>query len=128
MSNADDPQAWIVKARADLLCIANNIAAAQVPWDIVAFHAQQAAEKALKAFLVSRGETVVKTHDLTFLLNQCLAVGAHWDEFDEPCRWLTRYAAHSRYPGMEPELDAAEGQSAVAAARRIVDAVAAMLN
>ena len=48
-------KAWLVKAENDLLNIENNLAAAQVPWDTVSFHAQQAAEKLLKAFLVYHG-------------------------------------------------------------------------
>src|SRR5436309_7755862 len=47
MSDADHPQAWIEKAESDFLCIENNLAAKRVPWDVVAFHAQQAAEKML---------------------------------------------------------------------------------
>jgi HEPN domain-containing protein len=37
-------EAWLAKAEHDLLNIENNLAA-QVPWDTVCFHAQQAAEK-----------------------------------------------------------------------------------
>jgi len=41
---------WLAKVRSDLLAIAGCIAADETPWDAVTFHAQQAAEKALKAF------------------------------------------------------------------------------
>ncbi|MBM4080999.1 MAG: HEPN domain-containing protein, partial [Planctomycetes bacterium] len=51
-----DPEAnwadWVGKADNDLLNVRNNLAAERVPWDTVCFHAQQAAEKMLKAFLV----------------------------------------------------------------------------
>jgi|GEM_PF-7115413 len=50
MSGEGDPKAWMAKVRSDMLCIENNLAAKHVPWDAVAYHAQQAAEKALKAF------------------------------------------------------------------------------
>jgi hypothetical protein len=42
--------AWLRKADHDLLNIRNNLAAKDIPWDTVCFHAQQAAEKVLKAF------------------------------------------------------------------------------
>lgn len=42
---------WVQKAQNDLLNIENNLAASRTPWDTVCFHAQQAAEKILKAFL-----------------------------------------------------------------------------
>lgn len=64
MSNPDDPNAWLEKVDADLLAIENNLVAPRIPWSVVAFHAQQAAEKVLKAFLVSTGDTVPRTHDL----------------------------------------------------------------
>jgi HEPN domain-containing protein len=47
--------AWIAKAENDLLNVENNLLASRVPWDTVCFHAQQVAEKLLKAFLVFRG-------------------------------------------------------------------------
>lgn len=55
MSNPDDPASWVAKADSDLLCIANNLNHPQVPWDAVCFHAQQAAEKMLKAFWQAAG-------------------------------------------------------------------------
>lgn len=48
--------AWLAKADNDLLNIDNNLAAEQVPWDTVCFHAQQVAEKVLKAYLVYHGQ------------------------------------------------------------------------
>lgn len=42
--------AWLRKADHDLLNIENNLAAKEIPWDTVCFHAQQAAEKVMKPF------------------------------------------------------------------------------
>lgn len=47
--------AWLRKADHDLLNIENNLAAKDIPWDTVCFHAQQVAEKVLKAFLAHYG-------------------------------------------------------------------------
>lgn len=73
MSPADDPKAWMAKAHSDMLCIDNNLAAQQVPWDTVVYHAQQAVEKTLKAFLISRRAPMPHTHDLGRLLDDCVA-------------------------------------------------------
>jgi HEPN domain-containing protein len=43
---------WLHKADHDLLNINNNLAASEIPWDTICFHAQQIAEKCLKGFLV----------------------------------------------------------------------------
>ena len=40
--------AWVALAESDWLCIRNNLEASETPWNTVAFHAQQAAEKYLK--------------------------------------------------------------------------------
>ena len=60
-------RAWVLKAEHDLLNIENNLAAREIPWDTVCFHAQQCAEKYLKALLVSRKIDPPKIHDLTEL-------------------------------------------------------------
>ena len=49
---SQDVRAWVQRAEHDLLNIENNLVAARVPWDTVCFHAQQSAEKYLKALLI----------------------------------------------------------------------------
>ena len=66
--------AWLAKADNDLLNIDNNLAAEHVPWDTVCFHAQQVAEKVLKAYLVYHGQRPTRTHDLVALLARCVGV------------------------------------------------------
>jgi hypothetical protein len=57
MSPLDPPfRAWVIKADSDLLNIANNLAAARVPWDTVCFHAQQAARQKDRADRVRQYE------------------------------------------------------------------------
>ncbi len=61
-------RSWLAKAENDLLNIENNMRGNRVPWDTVCFHAQQAAEKLLKAFLVFHETVPPRTHDLVALL------------------------------------------------------------
>lgn len=127
MRNPDDPAAWIAKADSDLLCIDNNLNDARIPWDIVGFHAQQAAEKMLKAYLVSRGEVVARTHNLIGLLDTCNALGAGFQSLRADCVSLTPYAVALRYPTDLADVSELEGREAVAAARRVYDAVRAAI-
>ena len=60
-------RAWVLKADHDWLNIENNLAAREIPWDTVGFHAQQCAEKYLKVLLISRQIDPPKIHDLTEL-------------------------------------------------------------
>lgn len=129
MSDPDDPHAWVAKAQADLLCIENNLRSRETPWELVAYHAQQAAEKMLKACLVGQKAVVPRTHDLGRLLGDCLA----WPSclalaaIAADCDLLTPYGIAVRYPGDEPDVDAAEARQAVAAAKRIAAAVQEVL-
>ncbi len=59
---------WLAKARNDLLNADNNLNAADIPFDTVCFHCQQAAEKVLKAYLVAQGKAYPTTHDLLHIL------------------------------------------------------------
>ena len=64
------PATWIAFAR-------RNVQAADVLqqndiYEESCFHAQQAAEKALKAFLLHNGQTPPRIHDLSDLLTRCL--------------------------------------------------------
>ena len=128
MNNPDDPRTWIAKAENDLLSIRNNLSAQRVPWDVVCFHAQQAAEKMLKAFVVSRGQTVSRTHNLEALLAEAVATGGPLEVLEADCRLLTPYAVMFRYPGAAGEPSEQEGREAVVAAERVYERVRAALK
>ena len=120
---ADNALAWLAKADSDLLNISNNMASERVPWDTVCYHAQQAAEKALKALLVHHGRLPAKTHDLVALLQPCSEAEATLLVFEEKCRRLTGYGVAARYPGDIYDVDAATARGLVEAAREIVRAI-----
>ncbi len=116
-------EGWLVKAEHDLLNIENNLAAAQVPWDTVCFHAQQAAEKLLKAFLVFHHQIPPRTHDLIVLLTGCVWIEEKLRLLENDCQQLTYYAVSVRYPSdlFEPEEE--DGRSLVDAALRVREEV-----
>jgi HEPN domain-containing protein len=128
MSDPDDAGAWIAKAANDLLNIENNLRADEVPWDTLCFHAQQAAEKLLKALLVERGQIVPRTHDLSALIGLCAAADFPVEAIQEDCQRLQPYAVLTRYPGSPFEPDDAEARLPAEAARRIYEAVQEMLG
>jgi HEPN domain-containing protein len=128
MSDPDDWRIWLEKAANDLLNIDNNLRSDAVPWDTVCFHAQQAAEKLLKALLVARGEIVPRTHDLSALLGLCSAAGYNVESLRSDCERLQPYAVLTRYPGSPFEPDEPEGRLASAAARRVQTSVADLLK
>jgi HEPN domain-containing protein len=68
-------QEWVDKAEGDFITAQRELDASPPNYDAVAFHAQQCAEKYLKARLVEAGVKFPYVHDLSVILD-CAAAGA----------------------------------------------------
>ena len=68
-----------------------------------------------------------KIHDLVTLLKECAKVSPGLIAQKEDCRQLTRFGSVSRYPENEFDIGRDETLSMVEAARRVRDAVRAVL-
>ncbi len=80
------------------------------PTESICFHAQQAVEKFLKAFLTNVNVRARKTHDIATLLELCLTKDKEFSSLDlEKLENLTFYAVEIRYPDefYNPSLDEA---------------------
>ena len=64
------------------------------------FHAQQCAEKYLKAYLQDQNVEVPRTHHLLVLLDLCLSHGAGFEGLRDPLTELDGYGVAVRYPGV----------------------------
>ena len=97
-------------------------------YDVAGFHAQQAAEKALKALLVRHQVQFGKTHDLEEILQlaEPVAPGLARQLAEAPI--LSPYAVDSRYPGEQPPLSREDARRAAAVAREVVDHVRQLLQ
>lgn len=71
------------------------------PLQIICYHCQQAAEKAIKAVIVAKckNSVVPKMHDLEFLLQQIKNYVTIEDELWDYAEALTPYGIEIRYPG-----------------------------
>lgn len=69
--------------------------------EIFGFHAQQAVEKSLKAWLAVLGEVYPLTHDLGELLTLLMTYDGDASRFEELIEY-TPYAVRLRYAGVEP--------------------------
>lgn len=92
-----------------------------------AFHAQQAAEKFLKAVLVWHQIEFPKTHDISRLLDLVRPAAADLADGLDEAAALTSYGVEARYPGDLPEPTPDAAKEAVALARRVREAVHAHL-
>ena len=105
---------WVDKAEGDLATTERECRARRNPnYDGACFHAQQCAEKYLKAVLDEAQITFPKTHDLVDLLDRALALHPDWECLQEDLAFLSAFGVDVRYPG-----EAADRQSALDARRR----------
>lgn len=90
-------------------------------YEDLCFHAQQAAEKALKALYVFRGWTFRYTHDLEKLITDLRKKGLSIPDEVQESVTLTGYAFEARYPGVADPVTQAEYTRAVTLAERMVE-------
>ena len=115
--------AWFEKAEHDFVAVRKIMVGDDVPWDVVTFHAQQAAEKYLKGFLRFRDTRPPKIHDLSRLLDLCLAHDASLASLRSDCIELTDAGYQSRYPDSTDDPGEDVARHAVEIARHISDAI-----
>jgi HEPN domain-containing protein len=101
---------WLIKARNDLGS-ANRLAnGSETYYDTAIYHCQQAAEKALKAFLVHHDIEFEKIHNLNVLVDLCIEIDSEFNDYLDAAAILTPYATSYRYPNELFELEPEETQ------------------
>ncbi|MFQ5965685.1 MAG: HEPN domain-containing protein [Candidatus Scalinduaceae bacterium] len=118
-NHSGSPESWLQYANSDLelACVSKP---QNVLFETLCFHAQQAAEKAVKALLIAKEITFPKTHSIRMLLDLLPP------EIEQPLEVqesaiLTDYAVISRYPGDLEAIDEEEYQRAVNLAKSVVE-------
>lgn len=107
---------WVEKADGDYRTAEREVRVRQAPsFDAVCFHAQQCAEKYLKAFLVQQRIPFRPIHDLEVLLQLAIPASADLETIRDGCLLLNDYAVDIRYPGEAATRE--EAQTAVEAMR-----------
>ena len=105
---------WVAKAEGDFAMMERECQVQEDPnYDGICFHAQQCAEKYLKARLCEADISFSKIHDLVALLEQALGVEPGWETFREDLAYLSDFSVTFRYPG-----ESADRESAFDAQRR----------
>jgi len=81
-----ETQVWLRKAAQDLRAASHSLTASPPLLDDAVFHCQQAAEKALKGFLMWNNIPFRKTHSLEEIGEQCLDLDSTLQDFvDRGC-------------------------------------------
>jgi HEPN domain-containing protein len=93
----DRPEVLLRKAKQDELALEKLLDDRDIEDDLLGFHAQQAAEKMLKAVLAARGVDYPKTHNLRVLIELLSAEGIRLPEKLAEIDRLTQFGTTFRY-------------------------------
>ena len=110
---------WVEKAEEDLTNARHTLTLREhCPFSTVCFHAQQVAEKYLKALLTLDGRPFPKSHDLLEIFRR-LQDGPMIQIDPLDLGILNRYAVEARYPGDWEPITREEAEEAVMLAERV---------
>ena len=122
----EEGRRWLLQAERDLddaeFCLSGK------RYNLACFLAQQASEKALKAFLYAKGEEIVFGHSVAELLKRAI----EYDESFKDCKSasvLDKYYIPTRYPNGLPggvpyeAFDEADAKRAIELAKSVIEIV-----
>lgn len=132
-----DPEAtasvWWAQARSDM--VSARALRGIGHYAAACFHAQQAGEKAAKAFLILTGDRRVEGHSVGVLVARASARDARFNPVQADAAFLDRFYIQTRYPDAWPggvvpaeQYHDPEAQSALAAAERLMAVVEEILR
>jgi len=118
-----ETRGWIMKAAKDLAIAVYELKADPPFAEDVVFHAQQAVEKTLKAFLTWHGRIFRETHNLVELGGACVELDPSLEPILRRAAPLTEYAWRYRYPGDPGEPTAEQAEEAITTAQAVHEAL-----
>ena len=128
MTAFDIAKEWLRYAKSDLNTadhMFNDVNPKET--EISCYHAQQCAEKSLKAFFIIKNMEPPRTHDLIELINHCLALESEFSTIQQNCVFLNPYGVHVRYPN-ELAVDDAITKLAILNAQKVYNFCADLIN
>ncbi|MFH1831763.1 MAG: HEPN domain-containing protein [bacterium] len=119
---------WLRKALSDLRSAKKLLKDDDDTLDTAAYHTQQCAEKALKAYLVFKHKSPTRTHDLAKLLELCVALDQSLKALIDDVITLIPYATYIRYPDDYFEIDRSDVEKAIVIALKIFKLIKAKIG
>lgn len=99
MAESTNPQIWLQMADNEFAYAMGDLKDEELDFfALTCFHFHQAAEKYLKAFILSKGKTFRKVHNLKELVKACMTISPAFKNLLEPAAHLTPYYTETRYP------------------------------
>ncbi|MDR2596179.1 MAG: HEPN domain-containing protein [Treponema sp.] len=103
---------WLRYAKSDLNTarhMFNDVHPKEI--EISCYHAQQCAEKSLKAYLIAKETDLPYIHDLIELIRLCTAIESSFSTIQPYCVSLNPYGVQVRYPNELAVDDSITGQA-----------------
>ena len=114
---------WLTGADEELAAAERLLQTPPPLLSIAAYHAQQAGQNALSAFLAAHGIAFRSTPNLAELLRQCQAIDASFGQLSLAAERLTPYAARVRHAGRLRAPTSLEAEEALQLADDVVQLV-----
>lgn len=112
---------WIAKAEGDWVIAQREREAPSPVWEGICFHAQQCAEKYMKAVLEEQNIPFGKTHDLVYLMQRGTGLFASLEPIRADLAYLSTFGIAARYPGADADEQIADDALHIAGeVRRLV--------
>jgi HEPN domain-containing protein len=92
--------------------------------ELAGFCLQQAVEKFLKAFLLSKGWQLRRIHNLEALLDEAIKYDDSLEVFRSPCQTITAFYFVERYPfTMQASIGRDDVEEAISAAKDLINKI-----
>jgi len=112
---------WFSKAQADLQG-AKILFKYEGDYSIVAFHCQQAIEKALKGYILKHKGNLIGGHSLVFLCKEASLAEPSVNQYLKDCAFVNQFYLETRYPADIPTvLSKDEAQECISIAETILN-------
>ena len=125
---SDTCRIWLDYAKSDLdlaiLAMSQIQSPRQRPYELILYHCQQTAEKALKSFIINSGVSYPYEHDLSVLRGMCAKFDNRFNSkrVVDHCVFLSAFCT-VRYPDFALSVDASHADRGLNSAKRIFDFV-----
>ncbi|MDR3338005.1 MAG: HEPN domain-containing protein [Treponema sp.] len=122
MTDLDSAREWLRFSQMDLSSAEYLLSMRPCPAEIICYHCQQSAEKALKSILILNSIFPPKIHNLKELCNLCKSYSTSLEVIEEQCANLNKYSIRPRYP-REIEITDTQLQEAITDVKMVFEYV-----